>query len=115
MVILEEEEGAKPEEIAFVVVDRDTICGYVTDIHPPPVDSWNAKKNKLIPTVDKPRTTAILTCPDDKVVHKVEYASYGESTGICGGYFHGSCTAPASKQVVEKVKMSCFQNQNFDK
>lgn len=105
MVILEEEEEAKPEELKFVLVDRDTICSYISDIHQPPVQLWEIKNNELIYTDDNPKILAVLTCPDYKVITNVEFASYGESTGVCGGYNYGNCTAPATKAVVEKVNL----------
>ncbi|KAL9417542.1 hypothetical protein AB3S75_040510 [Citrus x aurantiifolia] len=102
MVILEEEEEARPEEIKFVVVDRDTICSYISDIHPPPVQSWGSKNNVSEYTANNRKASAVLTCPDFKVITNVQFASYGDSIGICGGYQYGNCNAQATKEVVER-------------
>ncbi|KAJ0077209.1 hypothetical protein Patl1_36031 [Pistacia atlantica] len=102
MVVLEEEEGGKPEEIQIELVDRDTICSYITDIHPPPVQAWEHKNKQLRPRLGAPKPVAGLHCPTHKVITEVQFASYGDPTGFCGAYLVGNCTVPATKEVVEK-------------
>ncbi|KAG6761673.1 hypothetical protein POTOM_034902 [Populus tomentosa] len=67
MVIFEEEE-ANPEKIEILTVNRDTICSYVTEYHPPSVKSWERKNNKFTPVVDNAKPAAHLKCPNQKKI-----------------------------------------------
>ncbi|KAL3580796.1 hypothetical protein D5086_018631 [Populus alba] len=109
MVIFEEEE-ANPEKIEILTVNRDTICSYVTEYHPPSVKSWERKNNKFTPAVDNAKPAAHLKCPNQKKIIAVQFASFGDPLGTCGDYAVGTCHSPASKQVVEEHclgKTSC--------
>lgn len=103
MVILEEEEGGKPEEILIQLVDRDTICSYITEHHPPPVKAWEYKNKQLQPAYGAPIPVAGLHCTTNKVITQVECASYGTPVGFYGAYNLGNCTSPVTQEVVEKV------------
>ncbi|KAE8667347.1 hypothetical protein F3Y22_tig00112411pilonHSYRG00033 [Hibiscus syriacus] len=48
---------------------------------------------------------AELKCLDQKVISRVEFASFGDPFGSCAAFVQGNCTAPATKQVVEKLCM----------
>ncbi|CAL0334194.1 unnamed protein product [Lupinus luteus] len=101
LVILEEEE-ASPENITILRVNRDTICSFITENHPPNVKSWASKDMKLIPVVDKVRPEAFLKCPNHKTILAVDFASYGDPVGYCGSFSLGKCNAPNTKQIVEQ-------------
>ncbi|CAA6655989.1 unnamed protein product [Spirodela intermedia] len=78
LMVVFEETGGNPEEIAVVTVRRDNICTIVTEFHPAHVTSW-ARENSQIRT------------------------SFGNPTGSCGSLKAGSCHATAAKSVVEKA------------
>jgi hypothetical protein len=44
--------------------------------------------------------TATLTCPTDKVISSIDFASYGTPSGACGGFAKGSCDAAGSGQIL---------------
>ncbi|XP_028765659.1 beta-galactosidase 13-like [Neltuma alba] len=102
LVVVLEEEKSNPEKVEIVLVDRDTICSYITDAHPPNVKQFASKKMKLHAIVDDVKTEAGLKCPNFKKVTAVEFASFGDPQGACGGYDIGTCNSPAAKQVVEQ-------------
>ncbi|KAE9620319.1 hypothetical protein Lal_00019908 [Lupinus albus] len=102
LVILEEEE-ANPEKIVIQRVNRDTICSIIRENDPPNVKSWASKGMKLTPVVDKLIPEAFLKCPNHKTIVAVEFASYGDPSGVCGAFTLGKCNAPNTKQIVEQL------------
>ncbi|MBA0845739.1 hypothetical protein Goarm_023367, partial [Gossypium armourianum] len=106
----EYEEEGNPKDVHIVTVNRDTICSAVSEIHPPSPRLFETKNGSLQPKVNDLKPRAELICPGKKQIVAVEFASYGDPFGACGAYFIGNCTAPESKQVVEKYclgKPSC--------
>lgn len=108
LLVIFEETGGKPEKIRFTNVDRDTICSYVTEFHPPPIDSWEIKDDKIQAVAEVMKPHSQLKCPEDKVITLVEFASFGDPEGVCGHYTPGKCDYQNSKSVVEKVSLSLF-------
>ena len=101
LVILEEEEGVRPEDIEIVTVNRDTICSYVQENAPPPVNNWEVKANKFR-FVGDGKTVSQLRCPKKKKIVAVEFASFGNPIGSCSSFIPGNCSSSISKEVVEK-------------
>ncbi|KAK3194047.1 hypothetical protein Dsin_025357 [Dipteronia sinensis] len=101
LVILEEEEGVRPEDIEIVTVNRDTICSYVQENAPPPVTNWEVKANKFR-FVGDGKTVSQLKCPKKKKIVAVEFASFGNPIGSCSSFILGNCSSAISKEVVEK-------------
>ncbi|KAK7258025.1 hypothetical protein RIF29_32405 [Crotalaria pallida] len=101
LVILEEDE-ASPENIEILRVNRDTICSFITEKHPPNIKSWASKNMKLQPVVDRVVPGAVLKCPNHKKIEAVEFASYGDPEGECGSFKLGKCNAPNTKHIVEQ-------------
>lgn len=111
MLVIFEEAAAKPDGIEILTVNRDTICSFITEYHPPNIKSWQSKNQKLVPTVENAKAGAVLNCPGHKKITAVEFASFGNPTGPCGQFELGNCTVPATKQIVEEKclgKESCF-------
>lgn len=103
LIVVFEEEHANPEKIEFLLVNRDIICSYITEYDPPHVRSWARKDDRIKTVVDDVRPAAHLKCPNHKKFIKVEFASFGDPYGACGGFVLGNCTSPLSKQIVEEV------------
>ncbi|KAE8008752.1 hypothetical protein FH972_005235 [Carpinus fangiana] len=109
IVVLEEEKG-NPKEMDILLVNRDTICSFITEYYPPHVRSWQRKDSKIRPVLDVVKPAAHLKCPHNKEIVAVQFASFGDPYGVCGNYFMGKCNAPVAKEVVEqhcKGKSSC--------
>ncbi|XP_021629045.2 beta-galactosidase 13 [Manihot esculenta] len=102
LIVILEEEPADPGKIEILLVNRDTICSFITEHHPPNVKSWARKDDTFKTVVDDLRPSAHLRCPDGKKIIAVEFASFGDPYGACGGYVLGNCTSPLSMLVVEQ-------------
>ncbi|RZS01488.1 hypothetical protein BHM03_00031333 [Ensete ventricosum] len=99
MVVFEEHRG-KPEGIVMMTVKRDNICTFVSELFPGQALSSLRESSKLR-TVAHPE--AHLKCTGKKVISSIAFASFGNPEGLCGNYSRGSCHAPQTKPVVEKV------------
>uniref|UniRef100_A0A7N0UZK8 Beta-galactosidase n=1 Tax=Kalanchoe fedtschenkoi TaxID=63787 RepID=A0A7N0UZK8_KALFE len=102
LLVVLEEEGGDAAQIDILVVNRDTICSYITEFHPPNVKSWGRRNSKIKPVVDEVKSKAHLRCPSKKVIGKIEFASFGDPYGACGNYAMGNCSSPVSQQIVEQ-------------
>lgn len=103
MLVVLEETGGNPETIEILEVNRDTICSVITEYHPPNVKTWERKDDKFRAIFD-PVKAAHLSCPDDKIIGKVEFVSFGENEGACGYFLPGKCDSSKTHQVVQDVK-----------
>ncbi|XVE93849.1 hypothetical protein REPUB_Repub01dG0230300 [Reevesia pubescens] len=123
LIVIFEEEKGNPKGVEIIVVDRDTICSYVTEYHPPSVRLFESKGGNLRAKVNDLKPKAELKCPNQKQIVAVGFASFGDPFGACGAYFVGNCSSPVSREVAEKFclgKTSCqipldtelFDNQN---
>ncbi|CAA0827710.1 Beta-galactosidase 13 [Striga hermonthica] len=102
LLVVFEETGGNPEKIEIVTVNRDTICSVITEYHHPQVKTWE-RKNNVFRNITDPIKAAYLTCPDNKLITKVEFASFGNSDGACGGFKPSPCDSTAVHGLVEKV------------
>ncbi|KAK4424055.1 Beta-galactosidase 13 [Sesamum alatum] len=102
LLVVFEETGGNPEKIDILTVNRDTICSIITENHPPSVNSWERKGNELRPLVKLVRE-AELSCPDKKVITKVEFVGFGEVDGACGAFKPGKCHSTKALKDVESL------------
>ncbi|KAM2711110.1 hypothetical protein EV1_031262 [Malus domestica] len=110
LLVVLEEQPAKPKPIEILTVNRDTICSFITEYHPPNVNSWERKDSVFQPVFDVVKSSADIKCPKNKKFVAVEFASFGDPAGICGSFVLGKCNSPVSKEVVERHclgKTSC--------
>lgn len=106
LLVVLEEIGGNPDGIQILTVNRDTICGFITERHPLDVKSWKGDGGTIRTVVDDVKPAAHLMCPDSKEIVQVDFASYGNPSGACGSYTAGNCTAANSKKIVEQVTPS---------
>ncbi|CAI0557506.1 unnamed protein product [Linum tenue] len=102
LIVVLEEEPAHPSNITILTVNRDTICSYVSELSPPSVRQWERKGDKFKPVGAEAKVGAHLMCPMGKKIAVVDFSSYGDPYGACGGFSQGRCSSPVSKQVVEQ-------------
>ncbi|KAE9447372.1 hypothetical protein C3L33_20719, partial [Rhododendron williamsianum] len=92
---------------------------FISEVHPPSVKTWQ-KEGGQMTVVEDVKSGAHLTCPDDKVIKSVDFASFGDPSGSCGNFVEGKCTSPNSEKVVAKYclgKNSCsipLEREIFD-
>lgn len=106
LLVIFEEEAISPDKIAILTVNRDTICSFITENHPPNIRSFASKNQKLERVGENLTPEAFITCPDQKKITAVEFASFGDPSGFCGSFIMGKCNAPSSKKIVEQVELS---------
>ncbi|KAF9622839.1 hypothetical protein IFM89_034074 [Coptis chinensis] len=110
LLVFFEEAAGNPEEIKILTVNRDTVCSFITEYHPPHIKSWTRTGSKLHPVLDNLKPKARLKCPNHKVITAVEFASFGDPFGSCGHFKLGNCTSTSSKMIAEQHclgKMKC--------
>ncbi|CAM6119644.1 unnamed protein product [Calypogeia fissa] len=104
LLVLFEEMGGDPSKVSIATRSQETICGHVSDSHPPPVSKWiqSSKLSKehqqkaVLPEVR-------LECSSGRKISHIVFASFGNSTGTCGKFQKGSCHASVSTAVIEKA------------
>ncbi|XP_030523326.1 beta-galactosidase 13-like [Rhodamnia argentea] len=110
LLVVLDEDGGNPASVEILNIDRDTICSYIDEYHPPSVKSWARKNSNFRPVLDDVKPAAHLKCPNHKKIVAIEFASFGNPEGVCGNFNLGDCNSPVAKDVVEKHclgKTSC--------
>ncbi|XP_038887431.1 beta-galactosidase 13-like isoform X1 [Benincasa hispida] len=110
LLVILEEENHTPEKVEIVLVNRDIICSFITEYHPPNVKSWERKDKQFRAVIDDVKTGAHLQCPHDKKITSIEFASYGDPSGVCGNYQHGKCHSSSDTQKL--VEQHCLGKEN---
>lgn len=105
-MVLLEEIGGNPDGIEILTANRDTVCSFITDNHPPNVNSWKRVDNKIQTVAGDAKPRAFLRCPANKRIVQVQFASYGNPSGACGRYSLGNCSSPFSQKLVQGVSLS---------
>ncbi|XP_023523717.1 beta-galactosidase 16-like isoform X1 [Cucurbita pepo subsp. pepo] len=99
LVIFEEETG-NPVGITLDVVSITKICGQVSESHYPLVASWMGEKNQ---SASSRRPKVRLSCPTNKNISSILFASFGTPSGDCQSYATGTCHSPSSRAVAEQL------------
>ncbi|KAE9586607.1 hypothetical protein Lal_00004747 [Lupinus albus] len=110
LLVILEEESANPSQVEILTVDRDVICSFITENHPPNVNSFASKDMKFHSIMENVRPEATLKCSNFKKIVAVEFASYGNPSGFCGSFALGNCSMGGAKSIVEEEcigKYSC--------
>ncbi|XP_077231019.1 beta-galactosidase 11-like [Tasmannia lanceolata] len=106
LLVFFEETGGDPQSVVVLTVNRETICGYVSEAHPPHVKSWVREKGEIRAIMEEMKPSVRLKCPDkNKVMKKIDFVSYGDPSGVCGNFTRGTCHSPLSENIVQKA---CF-------
>lgn len=94
LLIIFEEIGGDISKISLVKRSVKTVCAKVSD-------NWHTESIGEQEELTKPNIS--LHCTDGYSVSTIKFASFGTPTGSCGSFQHGSCHAPSSLAVLEKV------------
>jgi hypothetical protein len=105
LVVFEEELG-KPDGILVQTVTRDDICLVLSEHNPAQIKTWDTDGDKIKLIAEDHSTRGTLSCPAEKTIQEVVFASFGNPGGMCGNFTVGTCHTPDAKQVVEKVHTS---------
>jgi len=121
LLVIFDEAGGNIDTVQIETVNRDSVCSFIEEDWPADVWSWKRNGNEIVPAGDTPQLKASLKCPKDKVINRVEFASFGNPKGVCGYFLLGDCNSPNTVKVVEQNclgKESCtipINETTFDK
>nr|XP_043614712.1 beta-galactosidase 16 [Erigeron canadensis] len=99
LLVLFEEEFGNPLKISLDTISINRICGHVSDVHPPKVDSWKVSDHYQW----RPRPRVHLRCPQKRNITSIVFASHGDPSGDCNSYSLGECHSSNTQQIVEKA------------
>lgn len=107
LLVIFDEAGGNINTVQIETVNRDSVCSIINEDWPADVWSWkrNTGNNQIVPVAegDNPQLKASLKCPKDKVINRVEFASFGNPIGVCGYFLLGNCNSPNTVKIVEQV------------
>lgn len=99
-LVLFEELGGDPTRISLVKRSTTTICGDMFEYHPN-IKDWHIESYGKTQELHRPKVH--LHCGPGLTISAIKFASFGTPMGTCGTFQQGTCHAPASYDVIEKV------------
>lgn len=84
-----EEVGGEPSGVSIQTVHNDRLCSSASA-------KGSGDDKKLVH----------LQCPSGRTISSIKFASFGDPQRSCGAYQIGSCHAPNSQSIMEKVSLS---------
>ncbi|XP_021887024.1 beta-galactosidase 8 [Carica papaya] len=99
-LVLFEEIGGNPSEIQIATRQTESLCSYISESHPSPVDMWNSDSEKA----RKSGPMLLLECPSpSQVISSIKFASFGTPRGTCGSFKHSKCNSSHAHSIVQKA------------
>lgn len=99
-LVLFEEIGGDPTQIAFATKQSASLCSHVSESHPLPVDMWSSNSE----AERKAGPVLSLECPfPNQVISSIKFASFGTPRGTCGSFSHGQCKSTRALSIVQKA------------
>ncbi|KDP44070.1 hypothetical protein JCGZ_05537 [Jatropha curcas] len=100
ILVLFEEVGGDPTQIAFATRQAESLCSHVSESHPQPVDMWNTDSE----ATKKSGPKLLLECQNpNQVISSIKFASFGTPHGTCGSFKHGQCSSSNALSIVHKA------------
>ncbi|KAG8387699.1 hypothetical protein BUALT_Bualt02G0048400 [Buddleja alternifolia] len=100
ILVLFEETGGSPTQISFATRETQSVCSWVSETHPIPVDTWTSDEE----TRKRAGPSLSLHCPsENQVISEIKFASFGTPLGTCGSFSHGRCSSRRALSIVQKV------------
>lgn len=99
-MVVFEEIGGDVSKIALVRSSVSTVCAEVSENHPY-IRNWLTESRAQLEEEKKPKIS--LHCTDGYSISAIKFSSFGTPSGSCGNFQHGTCHAPNSEAVIEKV------------
>ncbi|KAJ3678016.1 hypothetical protein LUZ60_001819 [Juncus effusus] len=100
MLVIFEEKGGDPAKITFVKRQVKTVCAFASEDYPS-VDLDSMDSNNV--NFKGGSAKVHLSCPNGRIIKSVKFASFGNPSGSCGVFMHGTCRYTNSVSVVEKA------------
>ncbi|KAK8582171.1 hypothetical protein V6N13_145151 [Hibiscus sabdariffa] len=100
ILVLFEELGGDPTQIAFATRQTGSLCSHVSESHPLPVDMWGSDSK----TGRASNPILSISCPSpNQVISTIKFASYGTPLGSCGSFSHGRCSSAKARSIVHEA------------
>lgn len=97
LLVVFEELGGDASKVSLIKRSVTTVCAKVSDEH---LSNWH---NESISQLEELKPILSLHCTDGYSISAIKFASFGTPSGSCGNFRHGTCHAPSSRAVLEKV------------
>ena len=91
LLVIFEEIGGDVSRISLVKRSVTNVCAKASD-------KWQAKS-----TGEQEEPNISLHCTTGYSISAIKFASFGTPSGSCGNFQHGTCHAPSSLAILEKV------------
>lgn len=109
LLVLFEELGGDPTRISLVKRSVTNVCSNVAEYHPN-IKNWQIENYGKTEEFHLPKVR--IHCAPGQSISSIKFASFGTPLGTCGSFKQGTCHAPDSHAVVEKVpsatKINCL-------
>lgn len=99
-LVLFEELGGDPTRISLVKRSTTTVCADMFEFHPN-IKDWHIESYGQTQELHRPKVH--LHCGPGLTISAIKFASFGTPLGTCGTFQQGTCHAPASYDVIQKV------------
>lgn len=100
LLVLFEELGGDPTRITLVKRSVTTVCADIAEYHPN-IKNWQIESYGKPEEFRKPKIH--LHCGPGQTISSIKFASFGTPLGTCGSFQKGTCHAPTSYAILEKV------------
>lgn len=100
LLVLFEELGGDPTRITLVKRSVASVCADVTEYHPN-IKNWHIESYGKTQEFHRPKVH--LKCSPGQSISSIKFASFGTPLGTCGSFQQGTCHAPSSYAILEKV------------
>jgi hypothetical protein len=105
LLVVFEELGGDVSRIALVRRSVTSICAEASEYHPS-IENWEVESDGKSEVLDMPKVS--LHCEGGLSISEIKFASFGTPSGTCGSFQHGTCHAPSTQAVLEKVLILLF-------
>lgn len=99
-LVLFEELGGDPTRISLVKRSTTTVCADMFEYHPN-IKDWHIESYGKTQELHRPKVH--IHCGPGLTISAIKFASFGTPFGTCGTFQQGTCHAPASYDVIQKV------------
>lgn len=105
VLVLFEELGGDASKISLMKRSVAAVCAQVSEHHPNINKNWHSESESQKGAEEEITSKAKvhLHCASGQFISAIRFASFGTPSGTCGNFQKGTCHAPNSQAVLEKV------------
>lgn len=107
LLVLFEELGGDPTKISLVKRSVSSVCAEVAEYHPN-YKNWQTENYGKTEEFHVPKIH--LHCARGQSISSIKFASFGTPQGTCGTFEKGTCHAPSSYDILQKVLLHTSLN-----